>query len=53
MSSGILHAIGAKTGKIIYSVVYKNQCVKYGKVDELKDEKDEETISSKEKLKIE
>ena len=51
--SGVLHAIGSQTGKIIYSVVYKNQCAKCVKIDELKDKKDIEAISSKERLEIE
>ena len=50
-TSGILHAVGAKTGKILYSVVYKNQCAKCAKVDELKDKKDVEALSKEEKYK--
>lgn len=35
--SGVLYVVGTQTRKIIFSIVYKNQCQKCSNVDELQE----------------
>ena len=51
--SGVLHVIGAKTGKILYSVIYKNQCFTCEVIDTLVDKLESGETSKEEKEKIE
>ena len=51
--SGVLHAIGAKTGKIIYSAVYKNKCNICDKIEGVLDAMEKGKTSNEEKLQME
>lgn len=52
--SGVLHVIGARKGKLIFSFVYRNSCAKYAEVDEMVEKKEKlfEKYTEEEKLNI-
>ena len=49
LPAGVLHVVGDKTGKIVYSVIYKNKCSKCEEIDHPLDKMESGDLNKEEK----